>query len=70
MVGEPVDGVLGYTPETATEIVRNIVLYADSGGKPPPATQPTTQPGVNPAPSPPPAHPPRALWPAEGAQGK
>ena len=28
MVGEPVDGILGYTPETATDIMRNILLYA------------------------------------------
>jgi hypothetical protein len=28
MVGEPVDGIVGYSPETATEIMRNILLYA------------------------------------------
>jgi hypothetical protein len=28
LVGEPVDGVIGYTPETATAIMRNIILYA------------------------------------------
>ena len=27
MVGEPVDGIYGYSPETATEIMRNIILY-------------------------------------------
>jgi hypothetical protein len=27
LVGEPVDGVIGYTPETATEIMRNIILF-------------------------------------------
>ena len=47
MVGEPVDGVTGYTPETATEIARNIVLFAAYAGKPP-ATQPTSQPNANP----------------------
>ena len=33
MVGEPVDGVLGYNPETATEIMRNIVLSAAPQGQ-------------------------------------
>jgi hypothetical protein len=28
LVGQPVDGVIGYTPETATAIMRNIILYA------------------------------------------
>ncbi|HEY2588767.1 MAG TPA: DUF4159 domain-containing protein, partial [Tepidisphaeraceae bacterium] len=28
LVGEPVDGIIGYSPETATAIMRNIVLYA------------------------------------------
>jgi len=28
LVGEPVDGIIGYTPETATAIMRNILLYA------------------------------------------
>ena len=36
LVGEPVDGIVGYSPETATAIMRNIILYA--------APQPTTQP--------------------------
>jgi hypothetical protein len=27
IVGEPVDGVIGYSPETATDILRNILLY-------------------------------------------
>jgi hypothetical protein len=52
MVGEPVDGVTGYTPETATEIARNIVLYATYGGKPPapqPSSQPNAQPTAKPA---------------------
>lgn len=33
MVGEPVDGIVGYTPDVATQIMRNIVLYATKGGK-------------------------------------
>lgn len=28
LVGEPVDGIIGYSPETATAIMRNIMLYA------------------------------------------
>lgn len=28
LVGEPVDGIIGYSPETATAIMRNILLYA------------------------------------------
>jgi hypothetical protein len=31
LVGEPVDGIIGYSPETATAIMRNIILYATSG---------------------------------------
>lgn len=33
LVGEPVDGIIGYTPETATAIMRNILLYADQSAK-------------------------------------
>jgi hypothetical protein len=29
LVGEPVDGIIGYSPETATAIMRNIILYSD-----------------------------------------
>ena len=31
MVGQPIDGVAGYTPESATDIMRNIVLYGGFG---------------------------------------
>lgn len=31
LVGEPVDGVIGYSPETATQIMRNILLYSARG---------------------------------------
>jgi hypothetical protein len=41
IVGEPVDGIMGYSPETATEIMRNIILFS---------TQARTHP------APPPAH--------------
>lgn len=33
LVGEPVDGIVGYTPETATAIMRNIMLYATQSSK-------------------------------------
>jgi hypothetical protein len=39
MVGEPVDGIIGYSPETATELMRNIILYSD---RPKTAGQSTT----------------------------
>jgi hypothetical protein len=32
LVGEPVDGVVGYDTATATPVMRNIVLYAAAGG--------------------------------------
>ncbi len=35
LVGEPVDGVLGYDPTSATAIMRNIVLYSGFGAPPP-----------------------------------
>jgi hypothetical protein len=28
LVGEPVDGILGYSPQTATDLMRNIILYS------------------------------------------
>ena len=33
LVGQPVDGILGYAPQTATEIVRNVLVYAHTDGK-------------------------------------
>ena len=46
LVGQPCDGVLGYDAATATDIMRNILLYATYGGKTPPrpTTAPTTAP--------------------------
>ena len=51
-----VDGILGYSPETATDIMRNVVLYAAAGGRPPPPppkpaapAAPATQPASKPA---------------------
>ena len=47
MVGEPVDGILGYDPATATAIMRNILLYADApaqAAKPEPTSKPAVKP--------------------------
>jgi hypothetical protein len=41
LVGEPVDGIIGYDPKTATSLMRNILLSMTSGGQLPPA--PTTK---------------------------
>lgn len=50
LVGHAVDGVIGYEPVSATAIMRNVILYALTGGKPPPAaTQPSTQPATQPS---------------------
>jgi hypothetical protein len=50
LVGQPVDGIIGYTPATATAIMRNILLYAAAGGKAPPAAaKPGTKPRTAPA---------------------
>jgi hypothetical protein len=47
MIGQPRDGILGYSPETATNIMRNLLLYVAYGGKAPP--RPTTAPAPKPA---------------------
>ena len=33
LVAHPVDGVVGYDPDTATAIVRNVLVFAETGGK-------------------------------------
>lgn len=33
LVGQPVDGILGYSTDTATALMRNVLVYADTGGK-------------------------------------
>jgi hypothetical protein len=51
LVGQPVDGIYGYEPATATRLMRAMLLYALSDGKLPsaaPATQPTTAPTTSP----------------------
>ena len=54
LVGEPVDGIVGYDPATATAIMRNILLYASVDGNP--AAQccwsPTPQKSNRPLPNP------------------
>lgn len=42
LVGEPVDGVVGYDPKTATDLMADIILYAT--GNFGPATRPATAP--------------------------
>jgi len=44
IVGENIDGINGYGPETATAIMRNILLYVSNAvsPKPSPATRPAT----------------------------
>jgi hypothetical protein len=34
LVGQPVDGIIGYEPRSATEVMRRILAYASAGGKP------------------------------------
>ena len=49
LVGQPVDGILGYAPETATELMRNMLVYAQTDGKgfpPKPKDQPQAQPAA------------------------
>ena len=41
MVGEPIDGIAGYSPATATELAVRIVVYSASGA---PAISPATKP--------------------------
>jgi hypothetical protein len=33
LVGQPVDGILGYATDTATALMRNVLVYADTAGK-------------------------------------
>jgi len=34
LVGEPVDGIVGYSPDSATALMEHMILYAESGGRP------------------------------------
>ena len=48
LVGQPIDGIIGYTPATATELVLDMILSA-TGNERKPVTQPTTQSATQPA---------------------
>jgi hypothetical protein len=53
LVGEPVDGIVGYSPENATQLMSNMVMFADQGGyviipPPTPTTKPATMPSTKP----------------------
>jgi hypothetical protein len=50
LVGQPVDGILGYDPATATAILRNVLLYAAADGNIAAGTAPTA--GAKPTPAP------------------
>jgi len=45
IVGEPIDGIAGYEPASATALMRALVMYGAFGYPKPPATQPATKPG-------------------------
>jgi len=34
LVGQPVDGIVGYSPDSATALMEHMILYAESGGQP------------------------------------
>ena len=58
LVGQSVDGIAGYDPKTATELMADMILYSTGNEYKPPVTQPSTQP--TPAVAPSPASPPEA----------
>lgn len=43
LVGEPVDGVYGYDPATATDLMASMLLYADNGGVAPAGDHPVAE---------------------------
>jgi len=49
LVGESVDGILGYNPEVATALMTNLLAYANGGIKALPTSKPTTAPAAKPA---------------------
>jgi hypothetical protein len=49
IVGNQVDGIFGYTPATATELMTRMVLWADTNDGKTSTTQPTTRPATQPA---------------------
>ncbi|HEY2587221.1 MAG TPA: DUF4159 domain-containing protein [Tepidisphaeraceae bacterium] len=45
LVGQPVDGIYGYDPQTATNLMAAMLIYAENGGAAPPATSHPQAPG-------------------------
>lgn len=68
LVGQNVDGIYGYEPESATKIVTHLILFATGEGKAPPATLPAPDPA--PAAVPVPAVPPVPAANPAGAKAK
>ncbi|HWE01001.1 MAG TPA: DUF4159 domain-containing protein [Tepidisphaeraceae bacterium] len=48
IVGEQIDGIVGYDPATATAMMRNFIMFGAFGFPPPPTTQSTTRPATRP----------------------
>jgi hypothetical protein len=49
LVGESIDGIMGYTPASATELMRNMVLFGGGASVAAPTTGPATAPTTKPA---------------------
>ena len=58
LVGQPVDGIFGYAPESATPLMRNMLLYAAGIGSVSPP-KPQQAPDTPERPARRPHHPPR-----------
>ena len=48
LVGQPIDGITGYEPKTASELMTDIILFSTGNGWKPPTTQPATAPATVP----------------------
>ena len=57
LVGQSVDAVYGYSPNTATTIMLDLIYQAANVRRPPPSTAPATAPAAAPAPPPVPSAP-------------
>jgi len=51
LVGEPVDGVIGYEPAAATQMMASMVMYADKNGNATPAAPAAAAPAAADAPA-------------------
>ena len=67
LVGEEIDGIIGYDPASATALMRSLVLYSAFGTSKPPAAAPEVKP---PAPSKPPAAHPASATPKPAKPAK